>query len=279
VQTFAAKVKPLQPPAGTVVVEPYDVCYLHGRPFVDRTSLRNRLRELKGESELKRPRILVIRGGEKTGKSHSLQLINHVANSFGFQSVYVDLMRIPLDNTQDISPVAIGANIVRQMKLKDMPLPGNEQLSRWPAVFFSWLAGELRDDPREWWIVIDGFASVRVSQDVYDFIDDLAHSIESIEPFCNCRIVLISYDDALLVEHALIVERDVTEAIDASHIALFFAQFYRDFGLGDDDEAAQHRISEELRIVLDMIDAEPPTKRLRRMEQELLKSCQRLLMK
>jgi hypothetical protein len=279
VKTFAAKVAPLERQAGRAVVEAYDACFLNGRPFIDRTNLRALLRELKGETPLKKPRILVVRGKEKTGKSHSLNLIKYVAKSFGYESVYVDLLTLPVRNRRDLTPDAIGASIARQMKLKDMPQPGNEQLSRWPAAFFSWLAGELRDDEREWWIVIDGFTSVKVSQDVHDFIDDLAGSIEKLDPLDGCRVVLISYDDTLLANYDLIMERDDTEFIEESHLSLFFAQFYRDFGPMDDDDTKKDRISDELKIVLENIKGELPQNRLKRMEEEVVRSCRRLAKK
>jgi hypothetical protein len=275
VRAFAERIKPPQRQAGRANTESYDACYLDGRPFVDRINLRTRLRDLQGESQLRKPRILIVRGEAKTGKTHSNQLIKHVAKEFSIESVHVDLMRIS-NKTRDLSPVDIGKIIAGQMKLKDMPLPGNEQLARWPAAFFSWLAGELRDDPRRWWIVIDGFTSVKVSQEVHDFVDDLADSVDKLEPLANCRVVLISYDDTLLAEYSLIMDTDVTEAIDESHLSLFFAQFYRDYGPPDDDETMQSRISEELMAVLQTMIAEPADRRMKRMEEELRKSCQRL---
>jgi len=209
--------------AVAAAANPYGVCFADNRPFVNRSTLRVTLRSLITGG----PRILVVRGEPRSGKTYTGNLIKYLASNVGFEVVTVNLVKYAAG--RDVSPVDIGDALARQMGLGKPPELGNEQLSRWTLAYFDWLVGQLR--PRDggaktWWIVIDGFQSISVPQAVNDFIDELAARVDA--TLLSTRVTLISYERELPAEVGPIIAEDVTSEITVDDLSDFFMQFYRE---------------------------------------------------
>lgn len=229
-----------------VVLDHYAVCLADNRPFVNRAPLRKTLRTLAGGG----PRILLVRGGPRSGKSYTSNLIKYLAKQFGFELVRIDLVRYAAG--QDVSPVDIGTAIVSQMGFTGAPALGNEQLARWTIAYFDWLAGQLRApaaQAKTWWIVIDGFQSVSVPLAVDDFIDEFCARVD--EALLSVRVVLISYERELPAEMAPIVTEDTTAPITVDDLTSFFVKFYNDHlpaVPGREDLASSHAVEIALKM-------------------------------
>ena len=205
---------------GAVPPDPYNACYPDSRPCVNRASLRSTLRSLVAGQA----RILIVRGESRTGKSHTANLIKALSRNVGFEVIAVDLVRYAAAG--DVTPPDIGRALADQMGLTGAPALGNEQLSRWTLSYFDWLVGQMRNRAETFWVVIDGFQSISVSQAVNDFVDELCARING--TLLTMRAVLISYERELSSDIDPILSTDVTGAITVDDLTRFFVQFYRD---------------------------------------------------
>ncbi|PYQ25968.1 MAG: hypothetical protein DMF56_25975 [Acidobacteria bacterium] len=238
--------------APAVVLDHYAVCFADNRPFVNRIPLRQTLRILT----MGGPRILVVRGEPRSGKTYTSNLIKYLARQFGFELVRIDLVRYAAG--QDVSPVDLGTAIASQMGFAGAPAPGNEQLARWTVAYFDWFVGQLRSSAAQaktWWVVIDGFQSVSVPLAVDDFVDEFCARVD--EALLSVRVVLISYERDLPVEMAPIVTEDKTAPITVDDLTSFFLKFYSEHlpAVTDrEDRASTHAVD----IALKMEAADAP---------------------
>jgi hypothetical protein len=250
--------------------EPYDACFVESHPFVNRGPLRELLRSLHAPKPkaLKKPRILIIRGNTKSGKSHTKYLINHLAAKYGFEKAFVDLA----SNGGDVSRPTVARTIGALMRLTGVPQPGTEQLTRWALNFFADFVGQIGDSA--WWLVIDDFEHVSVSDELAEFIDELAGKINLSLP--NVRLILIGYKREPLSTVSRIVVQETTEPISDEQLANFFAQFYREYGPALGDDELSDKIAEHVPEVRAKMDAKPEEHRYFEMESALTELCDRI---
>jgi hypothetical protein len=227
--TFSALVSEYQLARPNGPVNHYDAWLLRGnRALIDRQTLREKLRTLGDQMG---SRILVVDGDPVSGKTYSLQLINHLADFLGaFKVVWVDLVRLAARNPT-IEPERLARHIAEQMRLNVASLrpKGAEQDATWIEHFGTWLTGELADRNEQWWIVIDHFLRVPLSQQTKDLVEELAVRIDMNIP--QLRLVLLSYRDDLPLAGGGGVEREEIKRIDVDDLTNFFRKVYADRGL------------------------------------------------
>ena len=266
VAAFGVEVTPAAPRRAQAA--PYDACFVESHPFVDRGPLRGLLRNLHAPkpTALKKPRILVIRGDTKSGKSHTKYLINHLAGQYGFEKAIVDLA----SNGGDVSRPTVARSIGAQMRLSGVPQPGTEQLTRWALNFFDDFVGQIGNSA--WWLVMDDFEHVSVSDALAEFINELATKINMSLP--NVRLILIGYKRELPESVGRIVATETTGPISDENLAEFFIQFYEEYGPDLDEDAVAGRIAEHVPKIRSKMDAaQPGERRYFEMETELARLC------
>jgi hypothetical protein len=268
VQDFIAAVTPNAPRENRVVAAPYYACFAESRPFVDREDLRPVLERLHAPkpAALKKPRILVVGGNPKTGKTYTKYLISHLGAQYGFEVRIIDLW------SGDPTPASVATRIASQMKLSDIPEPGTEQLTRFLTIFFDRFVGQVAKSA--WWIVLDGFEQISVSQELTEFIGQLAMKINDSLP--NVRLVLLGYNAKLPGNVLRIVEQDATKEITRGELVKFFQQFYSEYGPSLDKQTLEPLIDAHADQLMARMAAVSPELRYETMELELTAMCDQI---
>jgi hypothetical protein len=240
------------PPPG---VDHFEACRLSGgHVMIDRHRLRAALR---GMVHLTGRRILVVKGGDHSGKSHSLQLISYLRLvRGGFTPVIVDLRDFDWKAARGeiIEPRDVADRIVRTMRYDFTldPAPRDGQWSRWVQDFCVQFESRAIDDTKQWWIVIDTLDKVLVQQPVLDLIKELALRVN--RTLTSLRLVLIGYGETFPGSVQPIVDEEVIHPIGQDELIEFFVLAFDQLGLAYDlDEVAMM-----VRRVLDQLDIGQP---------------------
>ena len=215
----------LAPQIALADIDHFNVCFVGSESvMINRKGLRQSLRTLS-QSVPRGKRILVVNGPPVSGKTYSLEMITYLSEALGaFKVVPVNLQRIV---GREVKPDDIAWEIVEVMNLPDDTVPpvDKEQDSRWSLRFCRRLAGRLNDLTTPWWLVIDGFNYVTLSQPVNDLIGELAVRISQTLP--GLRMILLGYHDKLPLEaeRATIYE-EIGEIVQEDLFTFFFQIYY-----------------------------------------------------
>jgi effector-associated domain 1 (EAD1)-containing protein len=170
---------------------PFGTCFVQGRaPFIDRGSLRTTVeRDLRSGH----CRVLVVNGDPGTGKTFSLRYLSYLASdlrAFGpaFRIASMDLKR---KRSSQVDVQYVVETVIAQVGEDPEKIPRqNGQNARWGEVLAGWLDSKARDAGQVWCIVLDGFDSPLLPDEVRSFINHLA---ERAMLGANLRVVLLSY--------------------------------------------------------------------------------------
>lgn len=146
-----------------VDIDPFRTNSLMGRPFVNRSNLRERIGDMA-----KRPdqlRALAITGESGSGVSYSYQLISHVAAHSGRSAALRDTapgglaaFSVDLSDYIGFRVDERRARITKDILVNFGLLQPREQLAqdaRHLTTLQAWLRSELRGSPRQWWVFFD----------------------------------------------------------------------------------------------------------------------------
>jgi hypothetical protein len=139
---------------------PCDAGLAEGRPIVNRSALRQYLRDAMSDSgpDWAKVRIVKVTGERGLGRSHSWYLIKHVANTGAAEALKVDLVSATLAN--QTLEVLFDA-LVRNLKITDAKKPTSDGVTSdtLAARFAEELAGCLARASADWdkpyWLVFD----------------------------------------------------------------------------------------------------------------------------
>ncbi len=251
-EQIRSAISALLPPAN---VDHFEACRLSGgHVMVDRRGLRAALR---GMAHVTGRRILVVKGGDRSGKSHSVQLISYLRLvRGGFTPVIVDLRDFDWKAAlgEIVEPADVADRLVRMMRydftLPDKPRDG--QWSRWVQDFCIQFESRAIDDTKQWWIVIDTLDKVLVQQSVLDLIKELALRIN--RTLTNLRLVLIGYGETFPGSVLPIVDEEVIHPIGQDELIEFFALAFDQLGHVCDQDV----VAAAVRRVLDQADPGRP---------------------
>ncbi len=242
----------LAPPPG---IDLYEVCHLTGGfVMIDRAKLRTALR---GMSSPLGKRILIVKGGPKTGKSHTLQLLSFLAKARESGPLVVldlEAFRRILGSSALIEPWDLGERLLRLMSydLKLPERPVDAQWARWVLQFCDGFEARAAADPKERWIVIDALNSVLLAQPTFDLIKELAHRINV--SLTQLRLVLLGYSDSLPPAVLPHVEEEQISAIGEKELIDFFFRAYQQLSVSFDED----RVADAVARVLDQLDPSQP---------------------
>jgi hypothetical protein len=221
----------------------FDMCRLSGgHVMINRTKLRAALRDINNPFG---KRILVIKGNDKSGKSHSIQLISYAYQMQGaFTLVTVDLedLKRLSGSTKPIDPFYLAERIVAQLP-GDFELPDpprDAQWATWVIRFCEKLQKYGLRNLDTHWIVIDSFNNVPLEQAAFDLVKQLAHRINL--TLTHFRLVLIGYTESLPSSVLPIVAEDSINPINEKHLIEFFYTAYKQSRKDPDEKAVEDAV-------------------------------------
>ena len=220
--------------------ETYEALVVFEEPFVDRQLFRDKLRDL---FQNQNRRALVARGPRACGKSHTRWLVQHVARSEGFQSIFVDLQDIKLDE--------IVSQLINEMNLP--PKDFRDRLAQFAAMskgFVTALRGICKAGllGQRWCIVFDSYDSDRVGQELREFVDILLADIGNLQMDPVWIIILGHRQSQTIIRGAAVplvrVIADDIQPVLQSDVAKFLKDFSVRAGVEIADEVAASQASE-----------------------------------
>jgi hypothetical protein len=224
----------------------YEVLVMGDRVLIDREPLRQALKRLSNQQK----RIVIVTGAPVTGKTHTIWFIRHLRQQLKqFGLVWIDLEELAKAANGFIEPMAIAKSIVRQMPLDASIVEpkGEENWAAWSIAFCQTLTGRLATAAQPWWVVIDNFSSVALTQDTKDFVKKLCEQL--VITLDNLSVILLSYDDKLPDKIEGDVDREQLTAIGPVEVGLFFNAVFRSQNRQPTVAEVGQKVAEVLRAV------------------------------
>ena len=184
------------PPVALPAFDPRDLRLLNNRtPFVNRDSLRSRLKDLEAPAAKARP-ILVVNGPTKIGKSYSVNYIEHYRNVR--PDIVTHRFTFDADVGLELKPEILAMELVSSMgrSLTTLPPPfTNGDL--YVRQLATWVLNEAATmQPKKNWFVLDNFHGDKVRPDTQKFLIALSDRITTGVFPDHCRLILINFDRA-----------------------------------------------------------------------------------
>jgi hypothetical protein len=214
--------------------DPFSVSLLRNRrrAFIDRTSLRERLKLL---AEHDGDRVLIVTGDRLSGKSYSWYLIDHVARAHQAESYLLDFSAW---SGPPARPTDVMQEVADQLGWQMRPMDPNEPADTQVRLLLSWFKGQLRSSGRESWLVFDGLNALTMTEEALRLIENITVSAERRAAGCELRVVLVALDRPLPQAVDGMVLREKIGAIGVSELSAFFQNVARRAGCSLDDAAA-----------------------------------------
>jgi hypothetical protein len=225
-------------PITVPMADPWKSVMVNGQPLVDRDQIRFAVKDLEGQ----RSRILIVHGEPTSGKSHTANLVTWRAGENQHQLVQLDLSRlwdavngnVAAGARPRLAPRDVAISLCDQLSIDRAIIPQtDEQDSRWAIAFCDRFQARL-DPAATYWIVIDEFNKVPVSQQAADFFKELATRVST--TLINVRLVLLGYSDTLSTNVEPGVIREQVSYLREEDLLIYFAELYRIIGRPDDAE-------------------------------------------
>lgn len=249
----------------------FDDCYADPYPLVNRKDLRARLRTFAGSTG---PRILNVKGGRYSGKSHALLHIRHVAQTLGIPLAEIELRKWATG--EEIGPAEIGQTIAHAVTLTP-PSSLDAKPSRWTVNFLDWIVPQLGAARKRLWIVFDDFESDKLQyplpDSLYEFIRLLAEKVATTPAM---RLFLINYEKPLPAQVRPSIAVENVPTVTEQDLGAFFFDFFANYVPGAQlSSAEQEAIVRAKRVAAKM--AADPALRLETMRDALIEECTELL--
>lgn len=169
-------------------------------PFVNRIQFRQQLMELADPTATQNP-ILVVEGGAKTGKSYSVEYIDHVKF---LNAPLIDTYFCAFDPEQgfDLGPEDLASDLLslmgRQMDEEDRPSKKTnlKKYTRDLALRVLNTATQLADSQH--WFVLDNYIGDSLRADTREFLKALSAEVTNGQFPNRCRLILLGVDRDLL---------------------------------------------------------------------------------
>jgi hypothetical protein len=195
----------------SVAVDPLDEVVLNNEiPFVNRRDFRNHIVRLASSQANNKP-ILVITGECKTGKSYSINFIEHFSNRRS--TILSHRVEFDPELAADMGAEQIAQKLVGMMgrNFDNKPAP-NTNNKLYVQKLADWVLSEALQTEWQNWFILDNFNGKNLRQDVRDLIVALSSQVTTGLPTQRCRLFLIGFDRAnLTVEPAKVAEDIVTK--------------------------------------------------------------------
>jgi len=193
--------------------DPLDTFWLgrSGMPFIDRRLLRDHIRHMALSVTGSRiPRILVVTGATQSGKSYTIELLDHFVReqqSAAFElppeqrpvPVAVAVANVPRGSGATASPLALVNQLADFMPTATMEPPdGNAAPNRQNEYLAQWVLEQAAATGKQWWLVLDGLDDPDLTDEAGGFISKLAQRVARSVDEPSARLVLLGYPPALV---------------------------------------------------------------------------------
>ena len=173
----------------------FDACDLRGKLFIDRQPLRQALRDMVAPDGT--TRVLAVKGPSRSGKSHSIYLIEHAQRELSsYDKVEVSLSKS--DSPVTFTPTHLARSVIDQIggdSTRLPPEPKGVTEPRWLEQIADYLLGQLKLKGTMACLVLDGFAEANLNKLTKEMVQTLVKRADR-EP--KLRLVLLDYNEDLL---------------------------------------------------------------------------------
>ena len=193
---------PISPGPGSTT-SPFDILRFGRKPFANRDNLRQVIPEMMGPN---RDRILVIQGGQDTGKSYSFRYLTHlesvpndpVLKSFAPKGLRA--IKIDLESYQNVARDKLHAKIVGDLSINMGLVPSSslEQQARDISTLARLIDEKFNGTQKIWWLFFDS-----LDRDMFEHgeVDELIRQLGQLideKPGLPLRLVLVSREASKL---------------------------------------------------------------------------------
>ena len=205
---------------------PLEACVVNRRPFVNREPLRAAMEDFETADE----RLLLIKGSELSGKSHSWHFIKHLAAETGSaRPLLFDLKKYKGEGKP--TPDELMDTIAKRLDLgkEDWPTEDRAQGARRAEKLADWLVGKSARLDRPFWLVIDHLDKKDIGDGVLELAVRLAEDVDS-GGLENISLVLIDFPQALPPALEPFVLLDQAESFDTVEVKSHFRTLAEQLG-------------------------------------------------
>lgn len=166
-----------------------------GLPFVDRTSLRDTLRDVARSTGCP---ILRIEGAQGTGKTYTSELLEHVSQSSGW-SFRVITVPVQAGAESQMNALVLAQIIVGEMGFKNSVADSglSDPTVHSIPLLQTWILQSASSSGKQWWLFLDGFRLLPETNTARDLIQGLADRIANGHYRESLRLILSDYDKEL----------------------------------------------------------------------------------
>jgi len=150
--------------------DPFDAFFVSGgRPFIDRSGIRDHLRaSLRGPTG---PRVVVISGTRPCGKTWSWHFLTFLEGKLdGLRTAKIDLAELPPPPT----PFAVMQTVALRLGLEEPRVDRTAKGSTQAKHLVDWFAGRLQEGKARYILTLDSLDHSRLPDETEDLIDGLA---------------------------------------------------------------------------------------------------------
>jgi hypothetical protein len=150
--------------------DPFDAFFVSGgRPFIDRSGLRDHLRaSLKLGNG---PRVVVISGTRPCGKTWSWHFLTFLEGKLeGFRTAKIDLAKL----TPPPTPLSVMQTVALRLGLEEPRVDRTAAGSTQARHLVDWFAGRLKEGKARYIVTLDSLDHSRLPDETEDLIDGLA---------------------------------------------------------------------------------------------------------
>jgi len=215
-----------------------------GKSFIGRDDLRKFLKKM--DTATGRKLLVVNAEKRKIGQTYSTELVNFLsANRQPSRVVYLDL------DSDDYEPVKLAKKLGELMGVDMTSIPDStsEQAPRSNQELVSLLIpDDPNPQPKDWWVILDGFRKKVPSEGTRDFIDQLAQRVQARQDF---RLLLLNYTYTLPLAVSGFAFKEGVRPLGETELKDFLSRVHRDrYGNGPRSE----ELTEYLQGVGDLLE-------------------------
>ena len=190
--------------------DPLDTFWLarSGLPFIDRRLLRDHIRHMSLSAT--GPRILVVTGPRQSGKSYTIELLDHFTREQRRAAqrlpperrpvpVAVAMASVQRDSGATTTPFALARQLTDSMLAPAMDPPGDSSTpNRSNEYLCQWVLEQAAATGKQWWLVLDGLDDPDLTDEAGGFISKLAQHVAQGLLAPSARLVLLGFPPALV---------------------------------------------------------------------------------
>lgn len=224
-------------------------------PFVDRDVLRGDIGQFVKPSQYT-PRVLAIRGGPATGKTHTWHYLSHLGRSVEANTVWCDLKAVGSYDSPD--PLASYLATLTGVAAHEMRVTGDVVLAKRATKLAENLLTALRKRPECSWIVIDSIDECEPECPARDFIDGLVVNLHEYQgPHRNIWLFLLGYEPTRLkAEVATRVRQEPLRQIDRADVDQYIELLALHLGSSLDQDSRKRLVTYVMDDLVPPVDHE-----------------------